>query len=143
MSVSNHQGFYMTCFSQIKELTRPHGEPFRVFKVTLNPELHFRGLTRWGKGRWGIGNKPQYSKVYARDPLTHLPSSHLLSPLTICLLRLIRALQLGWSFQAAPLGSYMGGCQNYGPFLGTLNIRCRIIIRTQKRTIILTTTHMF
>ena len=22
----------------------------------------------------------------------------------------------------------MGGCQNYGPFLGTLNIRCRIII---------------
>ena len=22
--------------------------------------------------------------------------------------------------------SYMGGCQNYGPFLGTLNTRCRI-----------------
>ena len=36
----------------------------------------------------------------------------------------------------------MGGCQNYGPFLGTLNIRCRIIIGTQKGTIILTTTHM-
>ena len=36
----------------------------------------------------------------------------------------------------------MGSCQNYGPFLGTLNIRCRIIIRTQKGTIILTTTHM-
>ena len=27
----------------------------------------------------------------------------------------------------------MGSCQNYGPFLGTLNIRCRIVIRTQKR----------
>ena len=27
----------------------------------------------------------------------------------------------------------MGGCQNYGPFLGTLNIRCRIIIGMQKR----------
>ena len=26
-----------------------------------------------------------------------------------------------------------GGCQNYGPFLGTLNIRCRIIIGIQKR----------
>ena len=26
----------------------------------------------------------------------------------------------------------MGGCQNYGPFLGTLNIRGRIIIGTQK-----------
>ena len=36
----------------------------------------------------------------------------------------------------------MGGCQNYGPFLGTLNNRCRIIIGTQKGTIILTTLHM-
>ena len=26
---------------------------------------------------------------------------------------------------------YLGGSQNYGPFLGTLNIRCRIIIGTQ------------
>ena len=37
---------------------------------------------------------------------------------------------------------HMGGCQNYGPSLGTLNIRCRAIIGTQKGTIILTTTHM-
>ena len=37
---------------------------------------------------------------------------------------------------------HMGGCQNYGPFLGTLNNRCRIIIGTQKGAIILTTTHM-
>ena len=36
----------------------------------------------------------------------------------------------------------MGGCQNYGPFFGTVNIRCRIIIGTQKGTIILTTNHM-
>ena len=36
----------------------------------------------------------------------------------------------------------MGGCQNYGPFLGILNIRCRIIMGIQKGTIILTTTHM-
>ena len=36
----------------------------------------------------------------------------------------------------------MGGCQNYGPFLGTLNIRCRIIVGIQKRTILLTTTHI-
>ena len=27
----------------------------------------------------------------------------------------------------------MGGCQTYGPFLGTLNIRCRIIIGIPKR----------
>ena len=36
----------------------------------------------------------------------------------------------------------MGGCQNYGPFLGALNIRCRIIIGTQKGITILTTTHI-
>ena len=36
----------------------------------------------------------------------------------------------------------MGGCQNYGSFLGTLNNRCRIITGTQKGTIILTTTHI-
>ena len=28
---------------------------------------------------------------------------------------------------------YMGGCQNYNPFLGTLNIRCRFMIGNQKR----------
>ena len=38
--------------------------------------------------------------------------------------------------------SYMGGCQNYGPFLNTLNIRCRIIVGIQKGTMILTTTRM-
>ena len=36
----------------------------------------------------------------------------------------------------------LDGCQNYGSFLGTLNIRCRIIIGIQKGTIILTTTHI-
>ena len=37
---------------------------------------------------------------------------------------------------------YVGVCQNYGPFLGTLNIRCRIIIGIPKGTTILTTTHI-
>ena len=36
----------------------------------------------------------------------------------------------------------MGGCHNYGPFLDTPNIRCRIIVGIQKGTIILTTTHI-
>ena len=36
----------------------------------------------------------------------------------------------------------MGGCQNYGPLLGPLDTRCGIILRTQKGTISLTTTHM-
>ena len=39
-------------------------------------------------------------------------------------------------------GVYVGGCQNYGPLLGTLNVRCRTIQGTQKGTIILTTTHV-
>ena len=33
----------------------------------------------------------------------------------------------------------MGGCQNQGLFWGTLNNRCRIIIMSQKGTLILTT----
>ena len=37
----------------------------------------------------------------------------------------------------------MDGCQNYGPFWGTLNNRCRSIIGTQKGTIILTKAHMY
>ena len=40
------------------------------------------------------------------------------------------------------VGLHMGGCQNQGYFLGTLNMRCRIVLRTQKGTLILTTTHM-
>ena len=40
-----------------------------------------KGFKRRHEGRWGIGNKPQYSRVYIKDPLTHLPSSHLSSPL--------------------------------------------------------------
>ena len=36
----------------------------------------------------------------------------------------------------------MGGGQNYGPLLGPLSTRCRIMVRTQKGTIILTATHI-
>ena len=40
-------------------------------------------------------------------------------------------------------GAIMGGCQNYGRLLlGTLNIRCRTILGTQKGTMILTITHI-
>ena len=42
-----------------------------------------------------------------------------------------------------PFIMHMGGCQNYGPFVGTLNNRCRITIGTQEGTIILTTTHIY
>ena len=40
------------------------------------------------------------------------------------------------------LKAHMGGCQNYGPLLGPLNTRCRIILRTQKGTMISQTTHV-
>ena len=36
----------------------------------------------------------------------------------------------------------MGGCQNYGRFLGALNIGSQIAIGIQRGTIILTTTHI-
>ena len=48
----------------------------------------------------------------------------------------------GWKLKQPSSGLYMAGCQNYGPFLGTLNIRGRIVIGTQKGTIILITTHI-
>ena len=38
--------------------------------------------------------------------------------------------------------NHLGGYQNYDPFLGTLNIRCRIIIGIQKGTIILSYAHL-
>ena len=37
-----------------------------------------------------------------------------------------------WALCRGSRALYMGGCQNYGPFGGTLNNRCRIIIRTKK-----------
>ena len=37
---------------------------------------------------------------------------------------------------------HIGGSQNYGPLLGAPNTRCHTLIRTQKGTIILTTTHI-
>ena len=36
----------------------------------------------------------------------------------------------------------MSGCQSYRPLLGPLDTRCPIILRTQKGTLILTTTHI-
>ena len=51
-------------------------------------------------------------------------------------------IHLGPSKNLNNLQLLMGGCQNDGPFLGILYTRCRIIIGTQKGTIILTTTLM-
>ena len=51
----------------------------------------------------------------------------------------------GMSLACCPrfrLNVHEGGCQNYGPFLGTLDIRCRIITGIQNGPIILTTTHV-
>ena len=45
------------------------------------------------------------------------------------------------TFAGTP-GNEMGGCQNYGPFLGTPDNRCRTIIMRDKGTLILTTTQM-
>ena len=57
--------------------------------------------------------------------------------------RKIKKTNLTWTIlKMSDLAGNMGGCPNYGPFWGTLNIRCRIIVGIQKGTIILTTTHM-
>ena len=42
--------------------------------------------------------------------------------------------QIPWRAHGAPhTPSHMGGCQNHGPFLGTLNVRCRSMIGIPKR----------
>ena len=53
----------------------------------------------------------------------------------------LQALLVGDPFTCT-VGVYVGGCQDYGPFLDTLNVRGRIIVGIQKGTIILTTTHV-
>ena len=47
------------------------------------------------------------------------------------------------SIRTTGIHSYtLGGCKNSGPLLGPLNTRCRIMLRTHKGPIILTTNHM-
>ena len=55
---------------------------------------------------------------------------------------LITLLKIRHDRKPSMMVPYMGSCQNYGRFWGTLKNRCRIIIGTQTGTIILTTTHM-
>ena len=38
--------------------------------------LFIKGFQRWDEGRWGIGNTFQFNRVYTKDSLAHLPSSH-------------------------------------------------------------------
>ena len=48
-----------------------------------------------------------------------------------------------WGYKYSEVGqTYVVGSQNYGPFLGPLNTRCRIILRAQKRTTVLTTIYV-
>ena len=62
-----------------------------------------------------------------------------------CQEKLRRAFTLLQNLTAGPRlesSSHMGACQKSGPFLGPLNTRCRIMLRTKKGTIILTTIHI-
>ena len=73
-----------------------------------------------------------------------LPGFHVLKVLMV---RTKKWAQSGYGnfVQEAPVapkvrGTHMGGGQNCGPLLGPLNTRCRIILRTQRGTIILRNT---
>ena len=68
----------------------------------------------WGSSIAG-GNTGKFANAGAFDPGSQIEAGH---------------------------AAYVGDCQNYGPFLGTLNIRCRIVIGIQKGTIILTSAHV-
>ena len=57
-------------------------------------------------------------------------------------LTIYQSSQASWEGKNHVLPAGMGCCQNYDPFLGTLKIRCRTIIGTQKGTIILTSSYI-
>ena len=48
-----------------------------------------------------------------------------------------------YTFTYSYMYVHMRGCQNYGPVLGPLNTRCRIILRNKKGTIILIASQMY
>ena len=93
--------------------------------VLMSQRLWTYCLLTWAfGGLGGLGGSLQLRKKPVRAsvrPLVHNKVAHLRPPAE---------------------DTQMGGCQNYGPLLGTLNIRCRIRIGIQKGTIILTTTHI-
>ena len=84
--------------------------------VSANPSFHFIFQVLF------LSNSPFKRNLYHSHSNTTF--SHLRGPKTEALSK-----------------TCMGGCQNYDPFLVTLNIRCRIIIGIQKGTIIFTTRH--
>ena len=101
---------------------------------------------------YGVPNTviPQQGTLKFRTPPPHLNSQALRTSLQDSCMSARHGIVLGTIFKHHhPHDHYsldyvgnMGGYQNSGPFLGTLNIRCLIIIGIQKRTTILTTTHI-
>ena len=81
------QVFRTTTQCQIAQ-NEPSQQPWLAFYEPLENERYLsKGSKDWmrkvGGPRWGIGNEPQYSRAYTKDPLAHLPSSHLLSLLNL------------------------------------------------------------
>ena len=112
----------------------PPNFAFVIFKPPSLSRGNLGGRTKTG-GRGThdvIGCMKVHYKAYSFLPwgLSFVPSR--LGCYYLCFFRSFRL-----SFIA-----HVGCCQNCGPFLGTLNIRCRIIIGIQKGTTILTTTHV-
>ena len=82
---------------------------------------------------WGQSRSPQQTQSFS-PPKNECPiSTELDVPHTNCTYH-----------QKPPISdrTISDACQNYGPLLGPLTTRCRIILRTQNGTIILTTTHI-
>ena len=95
-----------------------------------------------GRSRLHVGSRLFMKRlVHVRSPdIWRFPKSGV-PFLGVPIIRIIICWGLYWG--PPILGNYhMGGCQNFGPFLGTLHIRCRIILGIQRGTRILTTTHM-
>ena len=115
------------------------GIAFGVRRLFLQTRKEPRPKLKVSKAR-GSRKDPQFYDPDTREKSQrlYLNNSHVgaLSPLNLGLGHI-------YSMVRNPIkGYYMGGCQNFGPLLGTLNNRCRVIIGTQKGILILTTTYI-
>ena len=133
----------------------PHPEPsnsqISSFAILHDPILdctfqpnQSRRRRRSSAQSLGLLSEPNSIKVVYMDPLGIETARR--KYCTICCLGLCRGFMLktcagklkqgtpqeGWVLQGSGRVYDVDGCQNYGPFLGTLNNRCRTILGTPK-----------
>ena len=135
------------CLCLVLKLTDKHStNQLPIANKLLRPlcmtQIHLTKVNMIVPKRRGPQYRPQNTIVLIRGTPKKVPLIFGNPHIFLWRSRALQHLRTAAKISTDDPGRHMGGCQNYGPFLGTLNIRCRIITRIQKGTIILTTTHI-